>query len=169
MGRALDGTIRFRRWKRSHAFSRRCHGSLAPCQVMHAVKPRPRREKTKWRCSSGFQLVRFETEDSISALVVFSVLSCTFSEHCRKKISRSTATEVESGISDANRRFLVCERRVKKDKTFVEKSRSSLSQLTVRRRAAKHPMQLVKKQKTGLYGHQSRKRSSGRQSSISCV
>ena len=69
-----------------------------------------------------------------------------------KEVSRSTATKVESGISDANRRSLVCERRVKKDKTLVEKSRSSLSQL----RAAEHPIQLVKKQRTELYRHQSR-------------
>ena len=40
----------------------------------------------------------------------------------------------------------VCERRVKKDKTLVEKSWSNLSQL----RAAEHPMQRVKKQRTGL-------------------
>ena len=65
-----------------------------------------------------------------------------------KEVSQSTATKVESGISDANRRFLVCEilRRVKKDRTLVKKKlRSSLSQ-----RAAEHPMQWVKKQRTGL-------------------
>ena len=38
-----------------------------------------------------------------------------------KEVSRSMATKVESGISDANRRSLVCERRVKKDRTLVEK------------------------------------------------
>ena len=59
-----------------------------------------------------------------------------------KEVSRSTATQVESGISDPNRRSLVSERRVKKDRMLVEKSRSSLSQ-----RAAEHPMQWVKKQK----------------------
>ena len=51
VGRALDGTqaLRFRRWKRSHAFSRRCQRSLATCQAMHgdAVKARPGRGKTK--------------------------------------------------------------------------------------------------------------------------
>ena len=47
--RALDGTIRFRRLKRSRVFSRRCHRSLATCQAMHgdAVKARAGREKTK--------------------------------------------------------------------------------------------------------------------------
>ena len=47
--RALDGTIRFRRLKRSRVFSRRCHRSLATCQAMHgdAAKARAGREKTK--------------------------------------------------------------------------------------------------------------------------
>ena len=55
VGRALDGTLRFRRWKRSRALSRRCHRSLATCQAMHgdAVKARPGREKTKWRYRPG--------------------------------------------------------------------------------------------------------------------
>ena len=39
-----------------------------------------------------------------------------------KEVSRSTATKVESGISDANRRSLVRERRVKKDRMLVEKN-----------------------------------------------
>ena len=38
-----------------------------------------------------------------------------------KEVSRSTATNVESGISDPNRRSLVRERRVKKDRMLVEK------------------------------------------------
>ena len=41
---------------------------------------------------------------------------------------------------------LVSERRVKKDRTLVEKIQIVLSQL----RAAEHPIQLVKKQRTGL-------------------
>ena len=45
-----------------------------------------------------------------------------------KEVSRSTATKVESGVADPNRRSLVRERRVKKDRMLVEKSRSSLSQ-----------------------------------------
>ena len=35
VGRALDGTLRFRRWKRSRALSR-CHRSLATCQAMYS-------------------------------------------------------------------------------------------------------------------------------------
>ena len=63
-----------------------------------------------------------------------------------KEVSRSTANKVESGISHANRRSLVRERRVKKESMLVKKKiRSSLSQ-----RAAEHPMQWVKKQKAGL-------------------
>ena len=54
-------------------------------------------------------------------IVVFSVLSCTFFEHYPKEVSRSTATKVESGISDPNRRSLVRERRAKKDRMLVEK------------------------------------------------
>ena len=54
------------------------------------------------------------------ALVVFSVLSRTFSEHCTKKSVDQRPPKVESGISGANRRFLVCETRVKKDRTLVE-------------------------------------------------
>ena len=55
VGRALDGTLRFRRWKRSRALSRRCHRSLAACQAMNgdAVKARPGREKTKGRYRPG--------------------------------------------------------------------------------------------------------------------
>ena len=60
VGRASDCMLRFRhrRWKRSRAFSRRCHRSLAACQAMHgdpgdAARARLGREKTKWRCRQG--------------------------------------------------------------------------------------------------------------------
>ena len=72
-----------------------------------------------------------------------------------KEVSRSTATKVESGISDASRRSLVRERTAKKDRMLVEKSRSSLSQ-----RAAEHLMQWVKKQKTWLLHRHSFERKS---------
>ena len=115
MGRAFDGTLRFRRWKRSRALSRRCHRSLATCQAMHgdAVKARPGREKTKWRGRPGFSLapslVRFDPEDSIPRIGCFLSAFVHFLQTLPKEVSQSTATNVESGISDANRRFLVCE------------------------------------------------------------
>ena len=112
MGRALDGTRRFHRWKRSRALSRRCHRSLATCQAMHgdAVKTRPGREKTKWRCSPGFSLARrFDPEDSIPRIGCFLSAFVHLLQRLPKEVSRSTATKVESGNSDANRGFLVCE------------------------------------------------------------
>ena len=39
-------------------------------------------------------------------LVVFSVRSSILSKHCRKELSQSTATEIESGSSDANPPYL---------------------------------------------------------------
>ena len=105
VGRALDGTLRFCRWKQSRALSRRCHLSLATCQAMHcaAVKARPSREKTKWRCRPGFSQARpFPIGCFVSAFVhLLRTLP--------KEVRRSTATKVESGISGANRRLLVCE------------------------------------------------------------
>ena len=74
VGWAFDGTLRFRRWKRNRALSRRCHRSLATSQAMHgdAVKARPGREKTKWRCRQGsLWLVRFDPEDSIPRIGCF--------------------------------------------------------------------------------------------------
>ena len=75
------------------------------------------------RCRPGFLLVRFDAEASIPRtgcncfLSAFVHLLQTLS----KEVSRSTATKVESGISDALRRSLVSERRVKKHRTLVEK------------------------------------------------
>ena len=82
------------------------------------------------------------------ALVVFSVLSSTFSEHCRKKSVDQRPPKFESGMSDANRRFLVCESLEtgkERQNACQKKFRSSLPE-----RAAEHPLQWVKKQRTGL-------------------
>ena len=81
------------------------------------------------------------------ALVVFSVLSCTFSEHCRKKSvdQRPPKSKAEFRMPIVDFLCVKVLRRVKKDRTLVKKLRSSLSQ-----RAAEHPMQWVKKQRTGL-------------------
>ena len=116
-----------------------------------AVKVRPGREKTKWRCRL----------DSIPRTGCFLCVFVHLLRTLPKEVIRSTATKVESGISDANRRSLVSERRVKKDRmlvalvserrvkkdrTLVEKFQIVLLQL----RAAEHPIQLVKNQKQGL-------------------
>ena len=82
------------------------------------------------------------------ALVVFSVLSCTFSEHCRKKSVDQRPPKSQAEFRMPIVVFLCVKvfRRVKKDRTLVKKKiRSSLSQ-----RAAEHPMQWVKKKRTGL-------------------
>ena len=81
------------------------------------------------------------------ALVVFSVLSCTFSKHCRKKSVNQRPPKSKAEFRTPIVDFLCVKvlRRVKKDRTLVKKFRSSLSQ-----RAAEHPMQWVKKQRTGL-------------------
>ena len=115
-----------------------------------AVKVRPGREKTKWRCCL----------DSIPRTGCFLCVFVHLLRTLPNEVSRSTATKVESGISNANPRSLVSERRVKKDRTLValvserrvkkdrtlvEKIQTVLSQL----RAAEHPIQLVKKQRTG--------------------
>ena len=74
-----------------------------------AVKARPGREKTKWRCR----------QDSVPRTGCFLSVFVHLLRTLPKEVSRSTATKVESGISDANRRSLVSERRVKKDRTLV--------------------------------------------------
>ena len=153
VGRALDGTLRFRRWKRSRAFSRRCHRSLATCQGMHgdAVKARPGREKTKWRSRSEFFLARpyarFDPEDSIPRIGCFLSAFVHLLQTLPKEVSRSTATKVESGISDANRRFLVCEslETGKEGQNACQKI-----QIEFVSKGSWTPMQWGKKQRTGL-------------------
>ena len=54
-------------------------------------------------------LVRFDPEDSIPRIGCFLSAFVHLLQTLPKEVSRSTATKVESGISDANRRFLVCE------------------------------------------------------------
>ena len=163
VGRALDGTLRFRRWKQEVVPFRGDVKNLwllaKQCTVMQWWQgPVERRRKwwPPWVLTRPFRRWGFDS----SHWLFSQCLSCTFSEHCRKKSVRSTATKVESWISDANRRSLVSERRIKKDRTLValvserrvkdrtlvEKFQIVLSQL----RAAEHPIQLVKKQKTGL-------------------
>ena len=118
----------FRRWKRSRALSRRCHRSLDTCQAMHgdAVKARPGLEMTKWRWVPP----RVFSSSSVStprvrflALVVFSVLSCTFSEHCRKKSvdQRPTKSKAEFGMPIVDFLWVKVCRRVKKNRTLVKK------------------------------------------------
>ena len=54
-------------------------------------------------------LVRFDPEDPIPRIGCFLSAFVHFLQTLPKEVSQSTATKVESGISDANRRFLVCE------------------------------------------------------------
>ena len=106
VGRALDGTLRFSSMERSRALSRRCHRSLATCQAMHgdAVKARPGREKTV----PPRVLTRpFRRGGFHSSHWLFSQCLRAPSPNTAKELSRSTATKVESGILDANRRSLV--------------------------------------------------------------
>ena len=121
VGRALDGTLRFRRWKRSRALSRRCHRSrlLAKQCTVTQWSQRPVERRRNGGVAQGSNSSASTLRIRFLALVVFSVLSRTFSEHCTKKSVDQRPPEVESGISGANRRFLVCERRVKKDRTLV--------------------------------------------------
>ena len=117
----------FRRWKRSRALSRRCHRSLATCQAMHgdAVKARPGREMTKWRCRLGFYQARpfrpwgFDS----SHWFFFSELSCTFSEHCRKKSvdQRPPKSKAEFRMPIVDFLCVKVLRRVQKDRTLVKK------------------------------------------------
>ena len=66
---------------------RECQRSLATCQAMHgdAVKARPGREKTKMVAAQGSNSSVSTLRIRFLPLVAFSVLSCTFSEHYRKK------------------------------------------------------------------------------------
>ena len=81
------------------------------------------------------------------ALVVFSVLSCTFSKLCRKKSVDQRPPKSKAEFLTSIVDFLCVQvlRRVKKDRRLVKKFTSSLSQ-----RTAEHPMQWVKKQRTEL-------------------
>ena len=81
------------------------------------------REDEMRRCRPGFLLVGFDAEASIPRTGCNCFLSAFVNllRTLPKEVSRSTATKVESGISDAHRRCLVSERRVKKHRTLVEK------------------------------------------------
>ena len=83
------------------------------CTVTQCVKARPGREKTNWRCQPRFshclKLVRFDPEDSIPRIGCFLSAFVHLVRTLPKEVSRSTATKVESKISDAHCRFLVCE------------------------------------------------------------
>ena len=104
------------------------------------------RRRNGGAAQGSVRLVRFDPRILFLALVVFSVLSRTFSKHCRKKSvdqwPPKSKAEFQTPIVD----FLCVKvlRRVKKDRTFAKKFKSSLSQ-----RAGEHPMQWVKKQRTG--------------------
>ena len=126
--RALSRALRFRRWKRSRALSRRCHRSLATCQTMHgdavkACKARSRDDEMavppRVLSSSSVSTLRIR----FLALVVFSVLSCTFSEHCRKKSvdQRPSKSKAEIRIPIVDFLCVKVLRRVKKDRTPVKK------------------------------------------------
>ena len=93
-------------------------------------------------------LDRFDRRIRFLALVVFSVLSCTFSKDCRKKSVDQRPPKSKAEILTPIVNFLCVKvlRRVKKDRTLVKKFRSSLSQ-----RAAEHPMQWERKQRTGAW------------------
>ena len=82
---------------------RRRNGGAAQGSHWLVIKEKARKKKKKnW-------LVRFYPEDSIPLIGCFLSAFVHLLQTLSKKVSRSTATEVESGISDANRRFLVCE------------------------------------------------------------
>ena len=76
-----------------------------------AVKARPGREKTKNidAAQGSLWLVRFDPEDSIPRIGCFLSAFVHLLQTLPKEVSQSTATKVESGISGANRRVLVCE------------------------------------------------------------
>ena len=86
--RALEDTLRFRRWKRSRALSRRCHRPLATCQAMHGDLVTQRRqgpvERRRTRgAAQGSNLSASTPRIRFLEMVVFSVLSTTFSGYTR--------------------------------------------------------------------------------------
>ena len=81
--RALDGTIRFRRLKRSREMSP-ISGYL-PSNARWRSEGKGRSREDEGDVAQGSNLSVSTLRIRFFALVVFSVLSCTFSERCRKK------------------------------------------------------------------------------------
>ena len=116
------------------------------CTVTQWRQGLAERRRNGGTAQGSIKHVHFDVEDSIPRIGCFLSAFEHLFRTLPKELSQSTATEIESWSLDANRRSLVCEWRVKKDRTLVKKPWSSLSQ-----RAAEHPVQWGKKQRTGLW------------------
>ena len=80
------------------------------CTVTQQFEGKARSREDENVGRPGFELVRFDAEDSIPPIGCFLGAFVHFLRTIPKEVSRSTATKVESGISDPNRGSLVRER-----------------------------------------------------------
>ena len=79
------------------------------CTVTQWSQGPVERRRNGGAAQGSLWLVRFDPEDSIPRIDCFLSAFVHLLQTLPKEVSRSTATKVESGISNANRRFLVCE------------------------------------------------------------
>ena len=87
-----------------------------------AVKARPGWEKTKMVAAQGSNSSVSTLRIRFLPLVVFSVLSCTFSEHYRMKSVDQRPPKSKAEFRTPIVDLLCAERRVKKDRMLVEKN-----------------------------------------------
>ena len=118
-------------------------GTSANVPTLHgdAVKARPGREKTKWWCHQDSNLPVSTLRFRFLALVVFSVLSSKFSEHCQKIASVNGHQSQKQYFGRQSSTFCVWKTGKEGKNACWGTPRASLSQ-----RAAEHPMHWVKKQ-----------------------
>ena len=91
------------------------------CTVTQWRQGPAERRRNGGTAQGSIKLVHFDVEDSIPRIGCFLSAFEHLFRTLPKELSQSTATEIESWSLDANRRSLVCERRVKKDRTLVKK------------------------------------------------
>ena len=91
------------------------------CTVTQWRQGPAERRRNCGTAQGSIKLVHFDVEDSIPRIGCFLSAFEHLFRTLPKELSQSTATEIESWSLDANRRSLVCERRVKKDRTLFKK------------------------------------------------
>ena len=125
------------------------------------MKARPGREKTKWRYRPGsVSTLRIQS----LASVVFSVLACTFSESNTAEINSvdQPPPKLKVEFRTPRQSSISCAGKTGEEEQSA--CRKIQIEFVSKHRAAEHPMQWVKKQKTGLLHRQSVSRENHRQS-----
>ena len=117
------------------------------CRVTQWWQGPVERRRNGGAAQGSLWLVRFGSEDSIPLIGCFVSAFVHPLQTLPKEVSRSKATKVESGISDANRRFLVCE-----SLETCKEGQNACPKIQIEfvSKGSWTPIQWGKKQRTGL-------------------